>query len=240
MRDHTQQPPNPRSRDECLIRGYLHHSTDLHLRRTLDQFRHHSIKTDKRDNDQVVYRHHKKHGSLPAKHDPGIFMVDQMWVWIFKGILITCFPERWGQPVRDRLNLFDGVIEDINSATYPPVKSVHDLAAAITGRCTGSFDRHEWGSEDHDFMFFEILELSIGTLTRRTTILLERFAADSTAAMIWLKRRHEPSQLSKAKVEEELDPENEEDEWLRDSEEDELPHGYDYNPLFINRLLNIS
>ncbi|KAJ9602585.1 hypothetical protein H2200_012778 [Cladophialophora chaetospira] len=220
-----------RSRDDCLIRGYLRQSTDLHLRRTLDQFRHSSINTDKRDKDQVVYRHHVRNG----KEDPKIYMVDQMWIWIFKGIIITCFPERWGQPVRDPLNLFDGVIEDINSNIYPPVKSVHDLAAAITNRCTGSFDRHEWGYEDVDFMFFEIFELSIGTLTRRATCLLERFETDTTAAMKWLNQRDDSLQLPKV---EEPDPENEDDEWLRD-DEDSRPHNSS-NPVFVNRLLNIS
>jgi hypothetical protein len=64
-------------KDEFLIRGYLNSSTDLHLRRTLDQFKHHSINTDKRDRDQVVYRYCKK-----EKKELKIFMVDQMWMWI--------------------------------------------------------------------------------------------------------------------------------------------------------------
>ncbi len=230
MRDTVRGSSEGNSRDECLIRGYLRQSTDLHLRRTLDQFRHSSINTDKRDRDQVIYRHHVRNG----KKDPKIFMVDQVWIWIFKGIIITCFPERWGQPVRDPLNLFDGVIEDINSNIYPPVKSIHDLAAAITNRCTGSFDRHEWGYEDIDFMFFEIFELSIGTLTRRATALLERFETDTTAAMKWLNDRDDSWQLPQS----ETDPDNEDDEWLRDPDEACRPRKS--NPIFLNRLLNIS
>lgn len=67
----------PTVKDEFLIRGYLNSSTDLHLRRTLDQFKHHSINTEKRDRDQVVFRFCKR-----AKKELKIFMVDQMWIWI--------------------------------------------------------------------------------------------------------------------------------------------------------------
>jgi hypothetical protein len=70
----------PTVKDEFLIRGYLNSSTDLHLRRTLDQFKHHSINTEKRDRDQVVFRFCKK-----AKKEWKIFMVDQMWIWILGG-----------------------------------------------------------------------------------------------------------------------------------------------------------
>ena len=233
-------------KDACLIRGYLRHSTDLHLRRTLDQFRHHSINTDKRDRDQVVYRHHverAREAKPAAEPDPKIFMVDQMWIWMFRGIIITAFPERWGQPIRDPLNLFDGVIEDISSGTFPPVKTVQDLAAAITNRCTGSFDRHEWGYEDLDFMFFEIFELSIGTLTRRATALLERFEKDSSAAGNRLKARDKSWQSIEPVAEKDADQENEEDKWLKDPDEDyhhHHRHRHGRNPIFVNRLLNIS
>ncbi|RMZ90996.1 hypothetical protein DV736_g1772, partial [Chaetothyriales sp. CBS 134916] len=226
-------------KDEFLIRGYLRHATDLHLRRTLDQFRHHNINTDKRDKDQVVYRYYLNAKGM-SKRDPRIFMVDQLWIWTFDNLLLTAFPERWGQPVRDALNLFEGVIEDINSTTYPPIRSVRDLAAAITSRCAGSFDRHEWSDEDIDFMFFEIFELSIGTLTRRATALLERFEADSSAAARWLKARDNASPLPRVKSQGGIDPENEEDEWLNESEDELLSGNPEGNPNFVNRLLNIS
>ena len=227
------------SRDECLIRGYLRHATDLHLRRTLDQFRYHNINTDKRDKDQVVYRHHTR-SKASSKKDPKIFMVDQLWIWVFDSIVLTCFPERWNQPTRDPLNLFDGVIEDINSSTFPPVRSVQDLAAAITNRCTGSFDRHEWGYEDIDFMFFEIFELSIGTLTRRATALLERFEGDSTAASRWLKSRDQLYIQPNVSKKLDEDRENEEDDFLQQSDDDMPLVRPETDPLFVNRLLNIS
>jgi hypothetical protein len=77
-------------------------------------------------------------------------------------LVFTCFPDRWNQPKRDPLNLFDGLIEDINSKTKPPVRSVFELAALITDRCTGTFDRHHWGNED--YLFLEMFDLSIGTM----------------------------------------------------------------------------
>jgi ankyrin repeat protein/Mg2+ and Co2+ transporter CorA len=234
-------PFNPqRSKDECLIQGYLRQSTDLHLRRTLDQFKHHGIITDKRDRDQVVYRFYQR----AKADDPKIFMVDQMWIWVFDGILITCFPERWGQPVRDPLSLFDGLIEDINSKTQPPVKSVYELAALITNRCTGSFDRHEWGYEDLDYKFFEMFELSIGIMTRRSTALLERFERDSAAAARWLKAHDrayqvpiEPTYVGTKSSE---DRDNEEDEWLNEPDGEIDIAKTDPNPIFVNRLLNIA
>lgn len=77
MRAHSDGLRTSKSQDENLIRGYLNSSTDLHLRRTLDQFKHHSINTEKRDRDQVVFRYCDK-----AKKPLKIFMVDQLWMWI--------------------------------------------------------------------------------------------------------------------------------------------------------------
>jgi hypothetical protein len=71
------------SKDVSLIAGYLMDSS-LHIRRTLDQFKHHSINTEKRDTDQVVYRYCKDHPS-PYEDPPNrlkVFMVDQLWIWI--------------------------------------------------------------------------------------------------------------------------------------------------------------
>lgn len=75
------------SKDVSLIAGYLNDSS-LHIRRTLDQFKHHSINTEKRDTDQVVYRYCRDHISpYPYEHPENrlrlkVFMVDQLWIWI--------------------------------------------------------------------------------------------------------------------------------------------------------------
>lgn len=252
-KDPMQQAMKKEYRDECLLRGYLLQGTDLHLRRTLDQFKHHSIDTGHRDRDQVVYRHFKElNRKKPHKYlDPRIFMIDQLWMFVFDDILLTCFPERVGQPIRDPLSLFDGVISDLVSRTYPQIKSTSDLAAAVTRRCVGAFDRHQWGHHDVNFMFFEIFELAIGTLTRRTTALLKRFESDSTNAAKWLHDKHfrstpEGNGAIEDKTMEDL--ENEEDEWLNDDHHQHSTETHakakrpqhDSTPPFVNRLLDIQ
>ena len=233
------QLPEAHSKDEFLIRAYLNSSTDLHIRRTLDQFYHHSITTEKRDRDQVVYRYCKH-----TKKELKIFMVDQLWCWILgNDLIVTCFPQRWGQPKRDPLSLFDGLIEDINSKTKPPIRNVHDLAAAITERCTGAFDRHQW--ELQDYHFLEMFELSIGMLTRRETALFERFQRDSAASAHWLRSHDKARRVFRPNAQKLLehrdaeDVENDEDDWLNQTsqQEEEIDSR---SPRFVDRLLNIS
>lgn len=142
--------------DEMLIQAYLRSTPNLHIRRTLDQFYYHAISTEGRDTDQVVYRYTRQ-----KRKEKKVFMVDQLWLWILgKDLIITCFPQRWNQPKNDPLNVLDGIIEDMNSKTRPPVRSVHDLATLITGRCSGVFDRHRLGDEDYQFL--DMFESSIG------------------------------------------------------------------------------
>lgn len=163
------------SPDEMLIQGYLNGSPPLHTRRTLDQFFYHGIDTTDRDRDQVVYRYCKR-----EKVERKIFMVDQLWVWVLgKGrsylrllcvllevadwceeLIITSFPQRWQQPKNDPLNVLDGIIEDMNAKTRPPIASVYDLAMLITSRCCGMFDRHRMDKEN--FQFLDMFESSIG------------------------------------------------------------------------------
>ncbi|KIW88771.1 uncharacterized protein Z519_10818 [Cladophialophora bantiana CBS 173.52] len=89
---------------------------DLNPRRTLD-FKHRSTKTSHQDKYQVVYRFCKK-----KRKQLKIFMVDQLWLIIFGNLLISWLLERWRQPHMDPLNLFEGVIEDVNSTTRPLVR----------------------------------------------------------------------------------------------------------------------
>jgi len=146
--------------DEMLIQAYLQSSHNLHIRRTLDQFYYHGISTEDRDTDQVVYRYTRDKGKVMK-----VFMVDQLWLWILdKDLIVTSFPQRWEQPKNDPLNVLDGIIEDMNSKTRPPVKSVYDLAMLISGRCSGVFDRHRLG--DEDFQFLDMFESSIGVVVR--------------------------------------------------------------------------
>ena len=162
-----------------------------------------------------------------------------MWIWILgDNLVFTSFPDRWGQPKRDPLNLFDGLIEDINSKTKPPVRSVFELASLITDRCTGTFDRHHFG--DEDYAFLEMFELSIGTLTRRETALFQRFERDSAAAAHWLKTHDRTKHFyveESRKEHDAEDSENEEDVWLKEDEDAEEGKGTEK---FVDRLLNIA
>lgn len=184
---HTDVPQAPLGRtcDEMLIRAYLGSTPNLHIRRTLDQFYYHAISTEARDEDQVVYRFTSK-----KRKEKKIFMVDQLWLWVLgNDLIITSFPQRWEQPKNDPLNVLDGIIEDMNSKTRPPIKSVHDLATLITGRCSGVFGRHRLG--DENFQFLDMFESSIGEVTNQETELFANFNHASTAAARWLKSQRQ-------------------------------------------------
>ncbi|CAN9371569.1 unnamed protein product [Alternaria alternata] len=182
--------------DEMLFRAHLTSSqVSLHVRRTLDQFFYHNIDTQSRDRDQVVYRYQCK-SNEPQHVDPKIFMVDQLWMWTLgKDLIVTAFPQRWQQPRNDPLNVLDGVIEDINSKTRDPVRSVYDLAMIITGRCSGVFDRHRVGDEDYQFL--DMFESSIGDATEMETMLFKDFNIASAQASEWLHHHRRPNRFSR-------------------------------------------
>ncbi|TPX10123.1 uncharacterized protein E0L32_001320 [Thyridium curvatum] len=198
--------PDTATRDLMLINAYLNNSPPLHPRRTLDQFFYHGIDTTARDRDQVVYRFCKRHHV-----EPKIYMVDQLWLWVlgrgentklslpilfltnkwhFLDLIITCFPQRWDQPRQDPLNVLDGIIEETNAKTRPPMQSVYDLAMLITNRCSGMFDRHRL--DDQDYQFLDMFESSIGHVTNRESQLFLRFnrASDISAQLLQHNRRH--------------------------------------------------
>ena len=169
--------------DVMLVRAYLDSSPSLHPRRTLDQFLYHSFDTEKRDIDQVVFRYFRD----TLKVHPKIYMVDQLWLWVLgEDLIVTSFPQRWGQSKlkNDPLCVLDGVVEDINSKTRPPVRSVHDLAMLITGRCAGGFDRHRLGEQEYQFL--DMFDSSIGDLSVKEPVLFEKFERASSAAATWL------------------------------------------------------
>lgn len=172
-------PPRNASRDELLIYAYIN---QLHPRRTLDQFLYHGIDTTQRDNDQVVWRYCEKH-----RFEPKVFMVDQLWLWILGGdTVITCFPQRWDQPKQDPLNVVDGIVEETNAKTRPPIQSVYDLAMVITGRASGMFDRHRF--DEQQYQFLDMFESSIGTVTDKESQLFSKFHRASERSTQWVKR----------------------------------------------------
>lgn len=219
------------TRDEMLIRAHINSSTaSLHVRRTLDQFFYPNIDTETRDSDQVVYRYQTRWTEHKAK-DPKIFMVDQLWMWVLgKNLIVTSFPQRWEQPKNDPLNVLDGIIEDINSKTREPVRSVYELATVITGRCSGMFDRHRMGDEDYQFL--DMFESCIGTATDRETVLFREFNVASAQASEWLKHHR---RIKRSIVESISAKENEDSPETDDHEKEE-----ESQPLFVDKLLDIG
>ncbi|CAK7242632.1 MAG: hypothetical protein STHCBS139747_004128 [Sporothrix thermara] len=180
-------PPEDSPRDIMLTKGYICNTPPLHPRRTLDQFFYHGIDTSIRDADQVVYRYCKRH-DIEKK----VFMVDQLWMWVLgKDLVITCFPQRWDQPARDPLNVVDGIIEETNAKTRPPLQSVYDLAMLITNRCSGMFDRYRLA--DQDYQFLDMFESSIGLVTNTESELFSRFNKASEMSAEWLELQRQPS-----------------------------------------------
>ncbi|KAL1891947.1 hypothetical protein Sste5346_007291 [Sporothrix stenoceras] len=180
-------PPEGSPRDIMLTKGYICNTPPLHPRRTLDQFFYHGIDTSIRDTDQVVYRYCKRH-DIEKK----VFMVDQLWLWVLgKDLVVTCFPQRWDQPARDPLNVVDGIIEETNAKTRPPIQSVYDLAMLITNRCSGMFDRYRLA--DQDYQFLDMFESSIGLVTNTESELFSRFNKASELSAEWLELHRRPS-----------------------------------------------
>lgn len=221
-----------RTKDEMLIDAHLSSSTtSLHVRRTLDQFAYPNIDTQSRDQDQVVYRYQTQGpGRDVSVTEPKIFMVDQLWMWILgTNLIVTSFPQRWDQPKNDPLNVLDGIIEDINSKTRDPVKSVYDLAVIITNRCSGVFDRHRLG--DDEYQFLDMFESSIGIATDRETLLFNRFNHASVQASAWLKSHRTFNRVSHSSRDaKEPDQSGDDEDFYLD----------DGQPLFVDRLLDIG
>jgi len=69
--------------------------------------------------------------------------------------------------------VLDGVIEETNAKTRPPIQSVYDLAMLIVSRCSGMFDRHRLDASD--LQFLDMFESSIGLVTNKESQLFERF-----------------------------------------------------------------
>ncbi|KAL4895752.1 hypothetical protein BDV59DRAFT_173086 [Aspergillus ambiguus] len=237
-------PPQPGitrspTRDEMLLRAHLASSTtSLHVRRTLDQFFYPNIDTQTRDRDQVVYRYQTKgQGRGRYATEPKIFMVDQLWMWIMgTNLIVTSFAQRWEQPKNDPLNVLDGIIEDINSKTREPVRSVYDLAIIITNRCSGVFDRHRMGDEEYQFL--DMFEASIGIATDRETMLFNRFNRASAQASDWLKNHRK---LSRFKQDTPADDSKGGPQFMMLQEDTTVAAAAaDEEPLFVDNLLDIG
>ncbi|KAF2750062.1 hypothetical protein M011DRAFT_229081 [Sporormia fimetaria CBS 119925] len=257
IRKHDAPVGQPQTHDEMLIRAHLTTSTvSLHVRRTLDQFFYHNIDTESRDEDQVVYRYQVKNQikGKPSLHegdlDPKIFMVDQLWMWTLgKDLIVTSFPQRWQQPKNDPLNVLDGIIEDINSKTREPVRSVYDLALLITGRCIAVLDRNR--IDETSYQFLDMFEASIGDATEEETKLFGDFNIASAQASQWLQHHRRPNRFSRhLEAEGRIIEHQNKHAFSSHSHEhalssqpiheDDYRHGPAHAPLFVDKLLDIG
>ncbi|PVH77515.1 ankyrin [Cadophora sp. DSE1049] len=123
------------SSDEMVVKGYLHDNLPLHPRRTLDQFFSADIETTEVDLGQAFLNHSR------VSEPNGKIMVDQLWLLILHDdLVVTCFPERWGQPKGDALSIINRIIEDLRTSSGTPRGSAYDLATIITNRCVNAFE----------------------------------------------------------------------------------------------------
>jgi hypothetical protein len=76
------KPLNNSSPEQRLVWAYMNSNSDLHCRRTLDQYYYPSIDTTTRDEDQVVYRETQQRWK---GEDPVVVMVDQLWIVVLEG-----------------------------------------------------------------------------------------------------------------------------------------------------------
>lgn len=153
-----------------------------------------------------------------------------------KDLVITAFPQRWGQPKRDPLNVLDSIIEDINDTTREPVQSVYDLAMVITGRCCGVFDRHRGGDEDYQFL--DMFESSIGNATDNDSRLFDDFNNASRHASAWLQHHRRINRPSRIMPSTSYAP----DKSFNEAESSDLHNSEDFTrgPEFIDKLLDIG
>ncbi|KAI1296419.1 hypothetical protein F5Y03DRAFT_387080 [Xylaria venustula] len=153
--------------DTSLIQKYLFADPPLHLRRTLDQGYYATIgSTRSRNRNQIVYRattptqfprHHfdyskglwvcSDHETSPEGCDEGranirrvssVVMVDQLWMWILDpGIILTCFPKRYGVHGRDPSGVFEAVQRRLTRDR--PIHSIFVIAQTILDECSNTF-----------------------------------------------------------------------------------------------------
>lgn len=227
------RPRQATTADEMLIRAYLHSSTQLHVRRSHDQFFLHEIVPD--DESPTFFHGDTKDGGRERK----VLMVDQLWMWILgRDLIITSFPQRWEQPRNDPYNVLDGITEGIYSRSGEPVKSVYDLATLITSRCLSVFDRHRMGNEDNQLL--NMFEATIGKMVEEESVLFSRFYRASSAATNWLKRKRRtmrgsgrPSRYEGMGMDDQHDLLEDPVSPVYDTDDDE-------EPLFVDSLLDVG
>ncbi|KAH9209026.1 hypothetical protein DL95DRAFT_467167 [Leptodontidium sp. 2 PMI_412] len=142
--------------DQKLMEMNLTSRSPLHLRRTLHQSFHWTLRnTRTRARDQIVYRetspwpHEIHHGCTISscvrcteniKMIPRLVMVDQLWMWILdENTIITCFPRRWGRDGQDASAVDRCIRTRLEAVGDNEIQSVFDLAIIIMDQCSRVF-----------------------------------------------------------------------------------------------------
>lgn len=172
--------------EEKLLRKYLHHSSPLHIRRTLDQAYYSTLSnTLFRDRDQVVSRS-TRNEYYTTMASPPVLMVDQCWLWVIGGMspvairekyltisldtVVTCFPNSWAEDVipnsiGDPLDLLEKIVHDLNerTAAYEKIDTSQKLATIIIDHCASNvYDLGMESNKQSDkFHFLELFYRSI-------------------------------------------------------------------------------
>ncbi|KAK3056434.1 hypothetical protein LTR09_002941 [Extremus antarcticus] len=181
-----------RDADQKLVHAHIDmSSSSIHIRRTLDQFFYRTVNTKFRDRDQVVTRYQQTHAhrnaGSPQQPNTRLLMVDQLWMWIVNSeLIITSFPRRWEQPIRDPTDIFGTLLSAIGSPDHNnKVSNVYELAMAISCHCAGMIDsRH---SNHGDTLFLDMFEEAIGHVQNAETELFRTFETASNEASQWLR-----------------------------------------------------
>lgn len=140
--------------DVRILRDHLFQNPPLHMRRTLDQSYYWKLpNTDRRDQDQVVYRETQegKHLSRTTR----VVMVDQLWMYILDDsecpllslltscnvleTIITSFPRRWGRNKPDHSGVHKRIRARLDHLRVGQVQSIYDLALLIMDQCSTVF-----------------------------------------------------------------------------------------------------
>lgn len=176
--------------EEKLLRKYLHSSSPLHIRRTLDQAYYSTLSnTLFRDRDQVVSRS-TRNEYYTTMASPPVLMVDQCWLWVIGGMalvviyeirlmflldtVVTCFPNSWAEDVipnniGDPLDLLEKIVQDLDKkSTYENIDTAQKLANIIIDHCASNvYDLGMESNKQSDkFHFLELFYRSIREMAR--------------------------------------------------------------------------
>jgi Mg2+ and Co2+ transporter CorA len=200
----TGDPDDLEEGEEALIRFYLNEPPALHIRRTLDQYFYHMLKsTQERDDDQVVTRWAAKDG---LKDPHNILMVDQLWLWTLSQgdevqsserkeresdncdetepverhksrFVISCFPSRTGASHTYRtMDDLRRLVLDPHRRRRDPVRRPEHLISRILETCLSLFDRLQ---EIPELRFFQMFEESIGSIDDQESRRFDKFRRGS-------------------------------------------------------------